>query len=221
MLAIHEPVTLLTDYLLGALSAGLAVQMARRGPRASRGWWASALACSAIAAFCGGTYHGLLPWMPPAISATLWKVTLAAIGGASLSAAVATASQHLPASSQAAVRWIAAIKLAAYLGWMLADPKFVFAIVDYSAAFLFVLGAHLWAWKRRADRSALVVAAGVLVSFLAAGIQAAGVAPHESFNHNDLYHVVQMLGTWLLYKGAVESGRVATQTSRVRPGRKP
>lgn len=205
MIPVHEPMTLLTDYLLGGLSATLAVRMLRRGPRASRAWWATALASSALAAFAGGTYHGFLPWMPETVAAALWRVTMASIGVASFGAVLATSAGHLAVPSWTAIRAVASIKLATYLSWAMLDPAFLVAIADYSLAFLFVMWAHLRSWWRSGDRSALTVAMGVLVSFLAAGIQALGIAPHESFNHNDLYHVVQMLGTWLLYNGAVSA----------------
>lgn len=203
MIPVHEPMTLLTDYLLGGLSATLSVRMLRRGPRASRAWWATALASCALAAFAGGTYHGFLPWIPEAVAATLWRVTMASIGVASFGAVLATAAGHLPVRSGTAIRIVASVKIVGYLAWAMLDPAFVVAIADYSLAFLFVLWAHLRSWRRRGDSSALTVATGVLVSFAAAGIQALGIAPHASFNHNDLYHLVQMLGTWLLYRGAV------------------
>jgi hypothetical protein len=40
------------------------------------------------------------------------------------------------------------------------------------------------------------------VSLLAAGIQASGFAPHPRFNHNDLYHLIQIGAMLLLYSGA-------------------
>ena len=33
-------------------------------------------------------------------------------------------------------------------------------------------------------------------------MQASGFAPHPSFNHNDLYHVIQVAAMFLLYRGA-------------------
>ena len=39
------------------------------------------------------------------------------------------------------------------------------------------------------------------VSIAAAAVQQSGVRLHQHFNHNDLMHVVQMGGVWLLYKG--------------------
>ncbi len=203
---IHEPMTLATDYALGTLSVVLAVRMACRGRRASRRWWAAALACSGLAAFAGGTYHGFLPWMTESLSAGLWRFSMVAVGVASFSAQLATARQHLPRPGQIVIGAFGVAKFGIYLAWVMADARFIGTIVDYALALAFVLAIHLWAWCRHADGSALAVVAGVLVSFSAAAIQAAGLAPHEAFNHNDLFHVVQMAGTWLLYRGALRSG---------------
>jgi hypothetical protein len=54
---------------------------------------------------------------------------------------------------------------------------------------------HLWrlnAW----------IVTGVAVSALGALVQASGLAPHRHFNHNDLYHVIQLAAMFLLYRGA-------------------
>ena len=199
--------TLATDYALGVLCAFLALRMVRHGPDASRSHWAAALATCAAAAFLGGTYHGFLPWLDAPIAASLWKATLLSIGLAAYSATVATTRAHLPERWERPVRVVAGLKLAAYAAAALAVDTFLIAIIDYSLAFGFVIVIHARAAARFGDSAAQWVVAGVAVSFLAAGIQAAGIAPHPQFNHNDLYHVVQMLGMWLLYKGASRSAR--------------
>jgi hypothetical protein len=40
------------------------------------------------------------------------------------------------------------------------------------------------------------------VSVLAAGVQASGFTLHRDFNHNDLYHVIQIAAMILFYAGA-------------------
>ena len=42
---------------------------------------------------------------------------------------------------------------------------------------------------------------GVTVSLLGFVIQKIGLAPSPHFNHNDLYHVIQIAGFWCLYQG--------------------
>ena len=206
---LHEPMTLVTDYALGALCVVLAIRMRSRGLPQNRSQWSAALSACAIAAFAGGTYHGFLPWMDASLAAVLWRVTLVAIGWAAYGAVVATCLAHL-AKHQRTVIWIARLQFGIYVLAAIASGEFIVAIIDYSLAFVFVLVVHFWVWRNREDRAALTVVGGVLVTFLAAGIQAAGIAPHEAFNHNDLYHVVQMAGTALLYRGALTSGRTST-----------
>ena len=206
---IHEPMTLVTDYVLGALCAFLALRLRRGGPRASRSHWSLAFLGSAAAAFLGGTYHGFLPWLHGSVAAPLWKATLLSIGLAAYCAAIATAQSRLSARWVRPVRVVAGVKLCVYAGVVLTTDAFLTAILDYSVAFVFVVTVYLTAWIRYGDMAARWVVSGVLTSFVAAGIQAAGIAPHPQFNHNDLYHVVQMVGMWLLYKGAWRSAPLA------------
>ena len=145
--------------------------------------------------------------MDERVAAVLWRLTLLAIGFAAYAASVATARAQLPGQLQGLVTWAARVKLAIYAIAAISSGAFSVAIVDYSLSFGFVLAAHCWTWARTRDKAALTVISGVVVSFLAAAIQAVGIAPHEYFNHNDLYHVVQMLGTGLLYRGALHSAR--------------
>ena len=66
---------------------------------------------------------------------------------------------------------------------------------------LFLVAAlHLGSAAR--DRASRWILAGVAVSVLAAGVQASGFAPHRHFNHNDLYHVIQIAAMILFYAGA-------------------
>jgi hypothetical protein len=41
------------------------------------------------------------------------------------------------------------------------------------------------------------------VAAVAGAIQWARLAPHVHFNHNDLFHVVQMASLYLLYRGGL------------------
>jgi hypothetical protein len=45
------------------------------------------------------------------------------------------------------------------------------------------------------------VLAGIGVSAAAAAVQFHGVALHEHLNHNDLYHLIQLAGMVLFFRG--------------------
>jgi hypothetical protein len=78
---------------------------------------------------------------------------------------------------------------------MLAHDEFLFVVLDTGLAFAAVALLHLWKLNRW-------ILAGVAVSLAAALVQASGFAPHRHFNHNDLYHVIQIAAMVLLYRGA-------------------
>ena len=44
---------------------------------------------------------------------------------------------------------------------------------------------------------------GIGVTLIGLGIQQSGWSPAEHFNHNDLYHVIQMAGLFCFYRGAL------------------
>ena len=93
----------------------------------------------------------------------------------------------------------AVVKLCLYEAWMLGHSDFIFVVADTASAMLAVAALHLLALGNPATRWIL---GGVAVSLVAAGIQAGRLALHEHFNHNDLYHVVQIAAMFLYYRGA-------------------
>ena len=58
---------------------------------------------------------------------------------------------------------------------------------------------HAWRIGERGSRDILI---GVGVSIAAAAVQASGFELHRHFNHNDLYHVMQIAAMAAFYRGA-------------------
>lgn len=194
-MTISEPMTMATDYLLGGVTAWLAALLFKRSAsQKSRTFWAIAFAALAVAALVGGTWHGFLQ------NAVLWKATVLAVGVASFAMLVASAYAAFGGSEfgerlRNAVIAAAALKLIVYTGWMLFRDDFIFVIADTGAAFFGVALMHLWRFNGW-------ILAGVAVSVAAGLVQASGFALHEHFNHNDLYHVIQIAAMALFYRGA-------------------
>jgi hypothetical protein len=74
---------------------------------------------------------------------------------------------------------------------------------------LLLVAASVRSLLRREARDAASRRAGVrwlkralAVSLLALAVLVARVSPHQHFNQNDLYHVIQMVGLYFLYRGA-------------------
>ncbi len=204
-----EPMTLATDYLLAILGCWLGLRLWRAASRPGdpRRIWAAAFWATSAAAALGGSSHGFAEYLSARVDLTLWNATMLAIGLASgllVQAAVGTVAPATTAGPRLrrAAGWVLAVEVAAYALWVcLVDNDFRLAVAQYGVAMSILLVVHLVPPARR-HPGAWWVVAGIAVSFLGAWIQQSGFAPHPSFNHNDLYHVVQMVGLWWLYLGA-------------------
>ena len=200
-MTIAEPSTLLTDYALAGVTGWLAYSLfrAREGQRA-RSFWALAFAALALAAALGGTWHGFAPAFAAIAVLLVWKATVLSVGIASFGMLAGSAFAAITGGVRKWLLVIAAVKLAVYSGWMVGHSEYLYVIADTGTALILVAALHLWSAAR--DRPSRWILAGVGVSVLAAGVQASGFALHRHFNHNDLYHVIQIAAMILFYVGA-------------------
>jgi len=203
-MTIAEPMTLLTDYLLAAFVFVLAARLTghyRRCRRTPVRWWAVGFYASSAAALLGGSYHGFLPHLDALPAMLFWKATVLSVGIAALCLFAGAVTATLSGTPRRWLLVLAWLKFAIYAAWMSRHDDFRFVIYDYAPALLGIFLLSLYAaLARRAPASPWIVA-GVIVSFAAAGVQASGLSLHVHFNHNDLYHVIQMGAFWLLYRG--------------------
>jgi hypothetical protein len=192
-MTVHEPMTLLTDYLLCVVAASCALRLWRVNRS-----WALAFLFTASASLFGGTYHGFAPLLMPWAALVLWKATVFSVG---------LASYFLLAGSGRVLAIVGIIVLVLYISWMIAHDDFVWVIADYGLTLLLVGIAQV---VRRGASTPWVIAS-IGVSIVAALVQQSGIALHRHFNHNDLYHLVQMLALWLLYRGGALMNRSTAQ----------
>lgn len=194
-----------TDYLLALFSLCFAVILLRLGSRLSSRvtvYWGLVFGAIAAAAAAGGTAHGLAAELSSRQHAAIWKVAVLAPGFAAFFLLLTSARSILLPVAASWLALLAAAKLAVYCWWMSSHDEFGWVVIDYGASLLVALALHLYAWRRRGERAARWVVWGVLVSFGAAAVQQGGLAPAVWFNHNDLYHVIQMGANYLLFRGA-------------------
>jgi hypothetical protein len=201
---ISEPTTLITDYMLGTLSELCAILLIKQNTslrQRSIRWWACALFAAAVGSYAGGTYHGFQHAFDPAVAAVLWKVTTISMGVASFFLLTSAITSGFAWPDR---RWLiggAALKLAIYVAWMLTHEDFRYVIYDYGSTLAILLVLIAFERTHGVDGHRAHIAQGIIVSIAAALVQQSGFRLHQHFNHNDLMHVIQMGGVWLLYKG--------------------
>ncbi|MCH6560395.1 hypothetical protein IH799_08600 [candidate division KSB1 bacterium] len=202
---ITEPTTMLTDYLLGLFTVILAVRLFKLNENQQENsilLWAGALVATAIAAFLGGTSHGFALHFSDFAKTAIWKATVYSIGLASFFMLSGTLFAAVANPLRKLLLGLVLLKFLVYAGWMISHDEFKYVIFDYAPAMFGVVLLQLYAYSRWKHKSAVWLISGVVVSFAAAGIQMSGFTIHQHFNHNDLYHVIQMGAIYLLYRGA-------------------
>lgn len=199
---ISEPTTMITDFALGAVSAVLGWRLYRdaREERA-RKCWGLAFGALAVSAVLGGSHHGFAALMSEAVLTISWKVTVFAIGVFGFGMVAGSVLATTRGAVRAGLLVIAGAQLVVYAAWMLTHDAYAYVVLDTAIATATLLLLHGWSAVSRRDEASCWALAGIAVSALAAVVQYHHVALHEHFNHNDLYHVIQIAAMALFFRG--------------------
>jgi len=198
-LTITEPTTLLTDYLLAIECLILGVLLYKRSKNETPILlWSISFFAIGLAAAAGGTYHGFVQSLSVPLSSALWKITLYSIGISTFCMLSGMILAALKGKVKTVFLILAAIQFLGFAILITRTYEYKYVIHDYVPAMAVILALCIY---RLNKPYAIWIIAGILISFAAAGIQLSGFTIHKNFNHNDLYHVIQMIAMYLLYKG--------------------
>jgi hypothetical protein len=201
---VTEPVTVATNAVLAGLAfvfaARLAYGSAAQGSAAAQ-WLAAAMLATGLAALVGALAHGTDPAWDAALRARFWRGALYATGLVGAASVASVAFFAARGSARTAILAVAAIKLVVFMRRVARQPEFRIAAADYGGALaILFIGALSEMLRRRAPGMAWLTA-GVVVSLVAGIVQARKLALHRHFNHNDLYHVIQISALYAFYRG--------------------
>lgn len=98
-----------------------------------------------------------------------------------------------------------------FFGFTLLWPDNFRVFIIYEAiAMLFALVGYIWLAVKGRLKGALWMASGVLVTIIAAAVQATKVVAFSliwDFDHNGAFHIIQIMGMLLLFIGISKSLR--------------
>lgn len=213
--------TVITDFFLSAVCAALALQLQRRisslgakkapspsklrdsaanigGSVVAAQWWVRVLWISSFTTGLGAVYHGIfsVSEQDTANALLIWKVVLVSIHATGFCLCRSLASLCPPSLTPFMVL-LANIKLVIGCAVVVfVYSEIIIPIADYSFALL------LWtvlSLVKRHSRWAPLMLLGVALSITASLVQILKLKPSDSFNHNDLYHVIQLFGFLAFY----------------------
>lgn len=196
---VYEPLTLLTDVLLAAWALFLGLQLRRGADYCARLLWSWALIMTAVTALAGGLWHGYSPYWSPSLVTAWWRGVMVIVAVADVLFGWAIIGHSLKGPWRKKLNTLVALKLGIYLLLLWWVDGFWLAVADYLPTLLLILALQVS--RLRHEREAQWLTMGVLTAFVAAGVQVAEVRIHTHFNHNDLYHLIQGLALYFLYRG--------------------
>jgi hypothetical protein len=202
-----EQTTAATDLLLAVVALG-GILFLRWDPAGSGDYWkiniwSATIGLIGLAAVLGAAAHGLV--LSPARHRRIWRAL-----NMSLALAVSLFVVGVVYDLWGGAASLTALPLMLTTGLVffaatLMVPGIFFVFIAYEGlAFIFALGAYIYLSIQGALRGAEFLSAGILVSMIAAAIQAnksIALTLVWKFDHNGIYHIVQAAGLILLLIG--------------------
>ena len=155
----------------------------------------------ALSSFLGGTYHGFSAMLDDGTSRSLWQATVLVAVLTSFGLFLAVANQWLEGRALGVCTTLGWVKGAMAVGAVSWWPNFFVVLVDFTFTMVFVLMVCLH-YREREWLTAKLMTAGVMCFVVGGFVQQIELAPHPYFNHNDVFHAIQIAGNTLLYLGA-------------------
>jgi hypothetical protein len=209
---IAEPDVALTDYALFVETLLFGFWMYRSPALNSLKLWFVILFWSvSVAALVGGTVHGFLTNPQSASAKACWLLTMILLGLTAL-AEYGIAARLMLTSRSANIFILSAVVIFALYVAVVSfwDATFRIAVIDYLGGVIFLSIALLRLYSRIRIRAALIGISGLLLTVVASAVQQAHISvdPHY-FNHNALYHLLEAIALFLIYR----AGRSLLQIS--------
>ena len=202
MVKITEPMTMITDYILTIQAIIYAVLIFQQTDgQISRFLWGVFFVMIAFGALVGGTTHGFKANMSVERITLMRRTTGWSVGLSGILILVGILFTQLQ-NNLLLIILIALIILSylIYVYWIFNHPSFINVIMYYAPLMAIIVIIELFSLSAP---SAPWIIFGLISMFVGFGVQAKKKGIHKHLNHNDIFHFIQMLGNYLLFKGVL------------------
>ncbi len=197
----------ISDFLLARFSGALAVRLQLRPTemKRTRRWFVIVLWAIAVSSLLGSISHGFIPEENGQLGALIWRSTLMLIGPAALGLCMLACLLLFRPGTVERARALALVMLGIYVGLVLFEyHEFAIALLLYLPATIMLLAGFLVRW-RQGQSFAMDGAIAMVLTLVAGLLQYLHVDLHPVyFNHNALYHVIQGIALYFLYRAGRE-----------------
>jgi hypothetical protein len=201
-----EPDVALTDYALAVECGVFAYLLSRQASRnrSLSAWFVLFFGATTGAALAGGTVHGFFLDERTLGARVLWPAALLALGLVALAAWEIGATLRFAPPLVRKISLVARAEFVVYAGVVFfVSQAFAVAVLNYLPAMLFLVVVFGLEYRRTRARAVRLGFVGLVLSLVASAIQQSGIALHPVyFNHNALYHVIQVVALFMIFLAA-------------------
>jgi hypothetical protein len=196
-----ELTTASTDTVLALAAATLAARIPRRPLSPSGGFFVGALAGAGVAASAGALFHGLRELAPAVVLWLLWRLVPLGIAVTSSGLLLAIVRARCADRTYRALGALLCLKLVAVVAFSMRADGLLVVGLDLGATLALLLAIETAAWIR-GRRGAAFVVAGAVTTLVGLLVQVSGLRHGAPWNHNDGFHLMQVVGLCLFFAGA-------------------
>lgn len=159
-------------------------------------------------------FHGSGHWFEQSFSDLIWLMTLVTMIAMSafLLSAVTISALHGRGRRLALAATV--VKAVIVLIWILNDTRFVIAFYDYGSSMSCIAVMAYLRLGESWNRPGRWILSAIALSLMGSVIQIMKFAPHPHFNHNDVFHLIQLIGNWLFYRADLVSHDRSSRVKR-------
>lgn len=154
-----------------------------------------------LAGLFGALSHGIGPYFTEGIHSFFWKMALYSIGLTTFTMLLGGLYNAVPYKTMEWLKWLPFLALILYIVFITKHDNFGTVVLFYVPAMILLIILMLYSFLRFQGDGTGWIILSILVSFAGAAVQQSGFSLHKHFNHNDLYHMIQMGSMYLLYRG--------------------
>jgi hypothetical protein len=212
---VTEPATFATDLLISGFSCFFLLRLVakyRDTHSFTLLFWALGFGSLAISALTGAIFHGSGYWFDQSLRDVIWLVTLVTMITMSAFLLSAVTFSALEGRHKTVALSVILVKAVAVLIWILNDTRFVITICDYGFSMVCITVMATLRLRGSWKNPGRWILSAIALSIVGSVIQIMKIAPHPLFNHNDVFHLIQLAANWFFYRAALvsedRSGRV-------------
>lgn len=203
---IHTPMTVITDFILAVITFMFAISLLGKTVETGQlsiKLMGIAFILIALGAILAGIYHGFEPSFANRLGTIFWATTLIIAVSAGYFLLLSIIIAHIGGLVAAVLIVVATLKHAFMVFWLIRHPRFKYAALDQLLILGFLFVVELWYFLSQQASADLWILAGILFSLIAGAVQVKGIKLHRHFNHNDLYHIIQIGAIFCFFRGGL------------------